>query len=49
MCMHSQTKEKHPLVISETAAGRRGQGGRSTEGGQRELDNMVSGVKKEKC
>lgn len=42
----SRTKEKHPPVISENAARRRGQGVRSTGGGQRELDNMGSGVKR---
>lgn len=42
----SPTKEKHPPVISENAAGRRGVGRRST-GGQRELDNTASGINRE--
>lgn len=43
----SPTKEKHPPVIPENAARRRGggQGGRST-GGQGELDNTGSGIKR---
>lgn len=42
----SPTKEKHPSVISEKAAGWRGEADRST-GGQGEADNTGSRIKRE--